>query len=729
MLFPEEDAPLLKAWIVKRIENTYTTRCPPALCASMLMFCRRSDADSDVLAEYVIALLKHDGDQDAVRKLCEQEIPDFLTEDPKAFLDDVFQAIKYRSYVPGAPPPPKQPPAGLGSQSAQAVDAPAQGSSRKRAFDDQADSADAGERDNAYGLQRSYKQPRRGGRRGMDDNRGFPGMNMPAPLPAMPPAMPQFDPNNPMEAIMQMQAMGMPFPAMSNYPQQGFGGRNQRNQPRRRGRCRDFDTKGYCFRGSTCLYDHGNESIYVPPSASRGQEYEYDPNDAAMQMSTPPNQLNPFHFNGDVNRGRGGRRGRGNANRAGRKGRARAPFSAEGPVHDRSKSTIVIENIPEESFSEDEVRGFFSQFGNIAEVSMQPYKHLAIVKFDKWAAANNAYRSPKVIFDNRFVKVFWHKDHKDAPPASAPHNGANGSKFNGNSNSDMTEAEPEPEVDMDEFNRRQEEAQKQHQERENRKVELERRRQELQKQQQDLLTKHQEETERLRAKLSEKNGGDANGGSSGTDMLRAQLAALEHEAKILGIDPNAADDGSMASSRGGFRGGRGYRGRGGFTPRGRGSFRGQGARHAAYAQFSLDNRPKKLAVTGVDFTPADKDEVLRHFLLNLGEFESVETTPSVTHVSFQDRKTAEKFYYSLHGKELSGVEGKLDLAWVNSPLPPVAAKKPQEYSTMTSSEDAMAGMDYEQDASKDETERPQSQRQVDMDYEVGDDDAWGDGIQ
>ena len=40
----------------------------------------RSDADSDVLADYVIALLKHDGDRDAVRKLCEQEIPDFLSE-------------------------------------------------------------------------------------------------------------------------------------------------------------------------------------------------------------------------------------------------------------------------------------------------------------------------------------------------------------------------------------------------------------------------------------------------------------------------------------------------------------------------------------------------------------------------------------------------------------------------------------------------------------------------
>lgn len=40
----------------------------------------RSDADSDVLADYVIALLKHDGDKASVRKLCEEEIPDFLTE-------------------------------------------------------------------------------------------------------------------------------------------------------------------------------------------------------------------------------------------------------------------------------------------------------------------------------------------------------------------------------------------------------------------------------------------------------------------------------------------------------------------------------------------------------------------------------------------------------------------------------------------------------------------------
>lgn len=54
--------------------------------------------------------------------------------------------------------------------------------------------------------------------------------------------------------------------------------------------------------------------------------------------------MNPYDFNPDMGRGRGGRKGR-----KGRKGGSRATFSADGSVHDRSKSTIVIENIPEES--------------------------------------------------------------------------------------------------------------------------------------------------------------------------------------------------------------------------------------------------------------------------------------------------------------------------------------------------------------------------------------------
>lgn len=312
----------------------------------------------------------------------------------------------------------------------------------------------------------------------------------------------------------------------------------------------------------------------------------------------------------DASRGRGNRRGG-----RGKKGGSRAPFSADGPVFDRTKTTIVVENIPEENFSEDEVRKFFAQFGNIVEVSMQPYKHLAIVKFDKWGSANAAYRSPKVIFDNRFVKVFWHKEEAESTKAASA-NGTQAGQEPGDS--DMVDAEPD--MDPEEFKRKQEEAQKHFQDKENKRLELEKQRQELEQKQRELMDKHREETERLKLKLAEKNGddGDTSTPTTGAEALRAKLADLEREAKILGIDPDAAD----AVPSGSFPPrGRGYRGRGGFPPRGcgfrggRAGFGGVDGRHAAYAQYSIDNRPKKLAITGVDFSIPEKDEGLRHFLL------------------------------------------------------------------------------------------------------------------
>ena len=235
MLFPEADAPLLKAWIVKRLENT-------------------SDADAEVLAEYIIALLKHDGTKDEIRKLCEAEIPDFLTEDPKAFLDDVFQSVAYKSYVPGAPPPPKLPPPGAaaGELPAPAVPFPPapfeggsapQHGSKKRGYRD----FDApGGQDTYYNGNRPMKNPRRQG-----PGRGAQGDGMMmGDLPQIP--MPPYDPENPMAAFM---SMGMPWPgAPQSYGPSARGGRQKR-----RGRCRDFDKKGYCARGSNCKFDHGND--------------------------------------------------------------------------------------------------------------------------------------------------------------------------------------------------------------------------------------------------------------------------------------------------------------------------------------------------------------------------------------------------------------------------------------------------------------------------------------
>lgn len=767
-----------------------------------------------MLAEYVIALLKHDGDKAAVRKLCEQEIPDFLSEgnvetlvarptsrfappvalltshwaDPKAFLDDVFQAIAYRSFVPGAPPAPKlgaerQPLPPIHPQQAAAPaafdSAGALNASRKRGFheQDEMDTTSDG-LDTTQQLGRAYKQPRRGGRGGRRDDKGGGGGRHPDGF-VPPHNFSPFDPNNPMEALLQLQAMYPQNAHMMSWAQPRGGGRKPL---KRQGRCRDFDTKGYCVRGTSCPYDHGgSESLFVPPpnmgppgegeflpgmlpgrgGFSSGGDMEYDPNTAMLGIPHA-NQMNPYGFPAlDM-----GRSGRGRKNR-GKRGGPRASFSAEGPIHDRAKSTIVVESIPEENFSEEEVRGFFSQFGSIEEVSMQPYKRLAIVKYSKWGSANAAYSSPKVIFDNRFVKVFWYKDEAGAVPPSVN----NGGEWSGDPSASVDEDTSEGVVvDMEDFARRQEEAQKRQEEREAKRAEIDQKRLELEQKQRDLLARHREENEKLQAKLLRgRRGGDGGDApASGPDMLRAKLAALEQEAKLLGLDPDAEDDAQSAYSqpRGvGYRGRGGPRGRGGFAPRGRGGGRGgsgSGNMHAAYAQYSLDNRPKKLAVTGVDFTAPDKDESLRHFLLvrhltiyspmdmfkltviqNLGEFESVEPSATVTHVSFQDRKTAEKFYHMLHGNQLPGVEGRLELAWLPTSTaastPGSLAKKTTTTTKPASTnngaastsaaavgddkEDAMTSLQADED--KGEAEEGEVERvAVNMDYEVADEDAW-----
>lgn len=330
-------------------------------------------------------------------------------------------------------------------------------------------------------------------------------------------------------------------------------------------------------------------------------------------------------------------------------GGSRAPFSAEGPVHDRTQTKVVVESIPEENFEEDQIRGFFSQFGNIEEVTMMPYKRLAVVKYDNWGSANAAYKSPKVIFDNRFVKVFWYKEEKHADLANGG-SGANGTKngspADGAPGGGLTDIKPE-EIDMEEFNRRQEEAQRIHDEKMKKMQELEKQRADLEKRSKELQARQEAEKQRLLARIasSRKNSnstgaaGDASPvaetkegiSSSKTDALKATLARLQEEANAMGIDPDAVKpegEDAMISTYAptGYRGGRGgyFRGRGGYAPRAsfKGAARGgRGNIHTAYAAFSLDNRPRKVAVSGVGFSTPEKDEALRrHLFVSLPGF-------------------------------------------------------------------------------------------------------------
>ncbi|KAI0489791.1 hypothetical protein F4859DRAFT_462202 [Xylaria cf. heliscus] len=767
MLFAEADAPLIKAWIVKRLENN-------------------SDADADVLADYVLALLKHDGDVETIRKLFEEEIPDFLREDATAFTDDVLQAIKYRSYLPGAPPAPPAarkpqfpPPAALASAaprsdpmppptslyhpSASYPEPPAappfsQAGSRKRPRSDR-DEGDVEFIINSqppYGY--PYKQPRRGGGFGQragryEDPFGPRNHRGPPPFPKPPGSVPygaplpfgpsSIDPNAIIENIQILQSL---LPSGIDLPPPVYSGTVPPSH-RRKQRCRDYDTKGYCSRGGSCNFEHGTPS-YIPPLMSAAVD-EYDPSNAALSLAPygvqPPlagQQLDAPNFQLPLPTNR-------REPKKPRRIKGRAPFAANGPNHDKTKRAIVVQNIPNENFTEDQVRGYFSQFGDIVEVSMQNQNRVAMIKFDSWEAANAAWSSPKVIFDNRFVKVYWYKE--EVGDEATP----NGKPAKNSTNGHIDEITParksviDPDIDLEEFYRKQLEAQKVYDGKMKKRQEIERERQELEERQKKLRERQAEAKRQLQAKLrangieddqsspAEISTFSENGDkkpSAETEALRAQLAALEQEANQLGIDPDDNhDDGPSWAARGRGRG-RGFRGRGTFAPRasrGTYGYRGRGgtieARHAAYAAYSLDNRPKIVALSGIDFTMPENDEALRQYLFSVGEFKEVHAAAAVTHVTFKDRKTAEKFMFGVSASNsIHGIEGKIEPIWAKTS--PDSAKAADGEGPIASAMDHDQAVKGKTDTGSDEANGQLEEGEIDntpdhdqgdMDYEAG----------
>ncbi|KAH6692375.1 RNA recognition domain-containing protein [Plectosphaerella plurivora] len=692
MLFPEEDAPHVRAWLMKKLPEV-------------------SETETDILADYVFALFNtYDTVSDEVEAYIKHELLDALEpEKIPPFVDEVLRVIQHKSYLPGAPPPPKNPPAGqqdgqgrLRYEDSNHYEQREWNGNKKRSHRDAVGDDDV-DMQGRPGDGRAFKQPRGGAH---SSRRGA----------ASPPPNAPTGPSNgfaqgfdPMAASFQPSFGGSfdgpQFPASEasrpyGAPQGPASGRKP---------CRDFQTKGYCARGNACKFSHGTQPISMPQSGFNigGNDIpEGQFRDMMQIMMTQTSQqmadlMEAFkQVRGGGQAGRGGRGGS-----TGSRRKRKASISADGPVHDKSRTSIVVENIPKDHQNEEEVREAFASFGNITEVTLQPKKRLAIVKYDTWESANAAYRSPKVIFDNRFVRVFWQQDEAD-----------------------MIDADKEPEIDLEEFMKKQDEAQKKYDENLQKKAEIDRQREELEQKQRDLLARQREVREKLRAKLN--NGEGASTGSTSTsDALRAQLAALEEEAFLLGLDPDA-DDVSVYSGeyRGRGRGrGRG-RARGAWAPRARGSYRGRGGGpgrgdiHAAYATYSLDNRPRVVSVAGADFSSPARDEALRQHLLGIGEFTGIETTPTGAQITFKDRKTAEKFFYgvSLGQGAIPGVEEKLELGWVaKAQVPAPAPAAASNHVTKTEPDDDMSMANIPNAPS------PRHDVKFDMDYEQAEEGEWG----
>ena len=77
----EEDHNKLRPWEIKKLAAI-------------------SDADSEVLADYVIALVKTDESESAAKANCVENLQDFLGDSADSFVDDVFAAIANGSHDP-----------------------------------------------------------------------------------------------------------------------------------------------------------------------------------------------------------------------------------------------------------------------------------------------------------------------------------------------------------------------------------------------------------------------------------------------------------------------------------------------------------------------------------------------------------------------------------------------------------------------------------------------------
>ena len=627
MMVDDADAELLKKWLIKKLEDAH------------------AEADSDVLADYITALCNTDEPDDVAKANCVENLKDFLGKPSEKFVDEVFEAIATRSFDPSTPAPKPtaptyQPPRRHG------IEPPySQNSSKKRTYHDRAhEELQNGQTPAFVQGGRPTKYARRGGRGGNFNAMGAHqqqqyGMSLP-PMPTPPPGMPPIDPNNPMAAFMAMSAMGL----MPGFPAPGE-------------RCIDYDTKGFCARGASCPFEHGSDSYVMPGS-------EYDPNQAALLNVRPTRTgvVNPS----SAGRGRVGFRGRGGGSNS-RGGGKRAEFSHRGPNFDRSITTIVVEQIPDDKFEEEAVREFFGEFGNIEEVNLQPYKKLATVRYDNYDSAKAAYDSPKVVFDNRFVKVYWLKTEEAAERTGNAWAAENGR------NDQVDVQDDEPQFDPAELAKKQEEAQRKHEEQRRRIEEAESQKKEL-----DIKMKAIEaERKKMAEALAKKRAGKASnptveappnndaGETEQTKALRAQLAKLEAEAKSLGIDPEAPSTPNYGGSpyhrgRGGFRGR--PRGRGGYNP----SFRGGWTGARGGAVMRLDNRPRSLTIAFREGNFADNEGALRQWLL----FNESESATLMKHpdrenaalLSFQERYLAEQFMAAATAPDFP-LHGQVDLSW------------------------------------------------------------------
>ncbi|TFK87937.1 hypothetical protein K466DRAFT_547919 [Polyporus arcularius HHB13444] len=238
MLYDPTTANVLKPWLVRTLEP---------IC----------DAEPGALAEYILALLKHNAPEAELRKELGVQLEEFLEKECSPFIDTLFTALRTKSYMPYSdiPSSSTSPPYASSSTSADAgIPIPLDGlmnpqstspdRGRKRGHEQ--DGYDSHGPPKGARINQDGQFSRYGGR---GDNhtswggRGDRGARM--------------DMNGARADYMDGGMVGMGMNGGMN----GRGGQSYRPPEQRRGICRDYHNSGFCARGAFCKYSHGDDAV------------------------------------------------------------------------------------------------------------------------------------------------------------------------------------------------------------------------------------------------------------------------------------------------------------------------------------------------------------------------------------------------------------------------------------------------------------------------------------
>ncbi|KAK8845554.1 hypothetical protein IAR55_006269 [Kwoniella newhampshirensis] len=609
------DTTAFKTWLVKTIEP---------LC----------DADPVVMSDYIIALLKHDAvmEEDEWKTFMSRELVDFLEDSAKGFVDDLFQTLNSKSYLPpiAKPPSPPKGPSLVSSYvpsapSAQPVAGPSTAS--RAATSELALEANKDVSMEEVAAQQAPGRPRR--QKCYDyHERGFcmRGANCPYE-------------HSEDVIIPTPEMMFAQFPP----PFMGVGGPGGPGRGNGRGRGRG---RGNVFTP----HGNGNGHMMGPGQEHHGFPVPFSPMARPGAQSDQSGASNNF-------------------------------MGSNRPPSDRTSTSLVITDIPPASLSIQAITSYFERFGDVTNVALEAKNRRALISFATNLQAFAAWKSEDAIFGSRHVKVLWHRPRpgQGAAGQEALEKSAellanmkkinNGEGPQGNVKAKLSGPESRLRATLAELEVQERKAKQETLMAEQKvllkraegaskeeKIQILTRLKELSKEMEELKKPKKEEAEDVQMSEKEKldrelakHGMETTEGKDQDELLKlsAQLSALRDKANTLGIDSSAR---YSPYSR--------PRGRG--APRARGRGRGGPPR-----PMRLDNRSRVIDVTGDVLQSEEGRHAAQEWYESTGG--AVQVVDGGLRVTYSARDAAERAL-AKGTKEIIDAPGGIQATWHTAPI-------------------------------------------------------------